>query len=73
MTNIQKILFHSLGVKRPETVVTADIVFAFQPDEDNVAYASLGLNGDEKLVAVAPRPWFEHEDGIYRKTCMGVR
>ncbi|CAM3133021.1 polysaccharide pyruvyl transferase CsaB [Filibacter tadaridae] len=51
----------SLGVKRPETVVTADIVFAFKSDEDNVAYASLGLNGDERLVAVAPRPWFEHE------------
>lgn len=58
---------HSLGVKRPETVVTADIVFAFKPDEDNVAYASLGLNGDEQLIAVAPRPWFEHEDDYIEK------
>lgn len=58
---------HSLGVTRPETVVTADIVFAFRPDEDNVAYASLGLTGDEKLVAVAPRPWFEHEDEYIEK------
>lgn len=57
----------SLGVKRPETVVTADIVFAFKPDEDPVAYASLGLKGDERLVAVAPRPWFDHEDEYIEK------
>ena len=57
----------SLGVKRPETVVTADIVFAFKPSEDNVAYVSLGLTGDERLVAVAPRPWFEHEDVYIEK------
>ncbi|MFJ7934358.1 polysaccharide pyruvyl transferase CsaB [Sporosarcina sp. NPDC096371] len=57
----------SLGVKRPETVVTADIVFAFKPDEDHVAYASLGLKGDERLVAVAPRPWFDHEDEYIEK------
>lgn len=58
---------HSLKVTRPETVVTADIVFAFKPDEDNVAYASLGLTGDERLVAVAPRPWFDHEDEYIEK------
>ncbi|KXH84022.1 polysaccharide pyruvyl transferase CsaB [Sporosarcina sp. HYO08] len=58
---------HSLGVKRPKTVVTADIVFAFKSDEDHVAYASLGLKGDERLVAVAPRPWFDHEDEYIEK------
>lgn len=58
---------HSLHVTRPETYVTADIVFAFKPDEDDVAYESLGLNGDEQLVAVAPRPWFEHEEAYIEK------
>lgn len=58
---------HSLGVTRPETVVTADIVFAFKPTEDHVAYASLGLKGNERLVAVAPRPWFDHEDEYIEK------
>lgn len=58
---------HSLGVKRPETVVTADIVFAFQGTADTSAYDSLDLTGNEKLVAVAPRPWFEHEDEYISK------
>lgn len=58
---------HSLGVKRPETVVTADIVFAFKSDEDTTAYDSLNLSGDERIVAVAPRPWFEHEDEYIEK------
>lgn len=58
---------HNLKVTKPETVVTADIVFAFKPTEDHVAYASLGLKGDERLVAVAPRPWFEHEDEYIEK------
>ena len=58
---------HSLGVKRPETVVTADIVFAFQGTEDTSAYDSLDLTGNEKLIAVAPRPWFEHEDEYIAK------
>lgn len=57
----------SLDVTRPETVVTADIVFAFKPDEDTTAYDSLNLNGDERLVAVAPRPWFDHEDEYIEK------
>ncbi|MDX1805952.1 MAG: polysaccharide pyruvyl transferase CsaB [Paenisporosarcina sp.] len=55
---------HSLGVKRPETVVTADIVFAFKADEEDSAYQSLLLTGDEKIVAVTVRPWFEHPDYI---------
>ena len=58
---------HSLGVKRPETVVTADIVFAFQGTEDTSAYDSLALVGKERLVAVAPRPWFEQEDEYIEK------
>ena len=58
---------HSLGVKRPETVVTADIVFAFQGTPDSAAYDSLQLTGSEKLVAVAPRPWFEQEDEYIEK------
>lgn len=58
---------HSLGVRRPETVVTADIVFAFQGTPDTSAYDSLQLNGSETLVAVAPRPWFEHEDEYITK------
>lgn len=56
-----------LGVTRPETVVTADIVFAFMADEDHSAYDSLPLTGNERLVAVAPRPWFEHEDAYIQK------
>ncbi|WJY26455.1 polysaccharide pyruvyl transferase CsaB [Sporosarcina trichiuri] len=58
---------HNLGVTKPETVVTADIVFAFKPDEDTSAYDSLSLTGDERLVAVAPRPWFDHEDEYIEK------
>ncbi|KGX90980.1 polysaccharide pyruvyl transferase CsaB [Pontibacillus marinus] len=46
-----------LGVKRPDSVVTSDIVFAYQGREDTVAYDSLGLSGDEHLVGVSVRPW----------------
>lgn len=56
-----------LGVTRPETVVTADIVFAFMADADHSAYDSLSLKGDERLVAVAPRPWFDHEEAYIEK------
>lgn len=58
---------HNLGVKRPETVVTADIVFAFQGTPDDSAYESLGLDGSERIVAVAPRPWFEEEEAYIEK------
>ncbi|WP_042350944.1 polysaccharide pyruvyl transferase CsaB [Bacillus massiliigorillae] len=51
---------HNLGVKKPETVVTSDIVFAFKKKEDSACMDSLQLKGDEKLVAVSMRPWFEH-------------
>ena len=55
-----KDLLHKLGVKRPESVVTADIVFAFQKKEDDACLRSLPLTGEEKLVAVSVRPWFQH-------------
>jgi polysaccharide pyruvyl transferase CsaB len=55
-----KDLLHKLGVNRPESVVTADIVFAFQKKEDQSCIESLPLKGDEKLVAVSVRPWFQH-------------
>lgn len=58
---------HNLGVTRPETVVTADIVFALELDPDDSAYDSLPLKGDERIVAVAPRPWFEHEEEYMTK------
>ena len=58
---------HSLGVTRPETVVTADIVFAFQGTPDDSAYESLDLDGSERIVAVAPRPWFEEEEAYIEK------
>lgn len=53
---------HDLGVTRPKTVVTADIVFAFQKKEDAACLQSLNLTGSEKLLAVSVRPWFEHRD-----------
>lgn len=51
---------HKLGVNRPETVVTSDIVFAFKKKHDTACLDSIDLRGDEKLVAVSMRPWFEH-------------
>ncbi len=56
-----KELLHKLGVKKPKTVVTSDIVFAFKKKEDRSCIESLDLNGDEKLVAVSVRPWFGRE------------
>ena len=53
-----KDLLHKLGVNRPESVVTADIVFAFHQKEDNACLDSLPLKGGERLVAVSVRPWF---------------
>ncbi|OMP66620.1 polysaccharide pyruvyl transferase CsaB [Domibacillus epiphyticus] len=52
----------NLKVTRPETVVTADIVFAFQKKHDDACMQSLNLTGGEKLLAVSVRPWFEHND-----------
>lgn len=53
-----KTYLETLGVKRPQTVVTADIVFAFQEKPDDSCRASLELTGQEKVVAVSVRPWF---------------
>jgi polysaccharide pyruvyl transferase CsaB len=54
-----KELLYKLGVRKPETVVTSDIVFAFQAKEDRSGIESLSLKGNEKLVAVSVRPWFD--------------
>ncbi|MEK4146197.1 polysaccharide pyruvyl transferase CsaB [Robertmurraya sp. FSL W8-0741] len=55
-----KDLLHKLGVNRPESKVTADIVFAFKKKEDDACMKSLPLRGDEKILAVSVRPWFQH-------------
>jgi len=57
-----KQLLYELGVTRPETVVTADIVFAFRHKEDHACLESLRLRGDEQLVAVSVRPWLDRRD-----------
>ena len=51
-----------LNVTKPETVVTSDIVFAFRKKHDTSCMDSLDLRGDEKLVAVSVRPWFEYTE-----------
>lgn len=50
---------HKLGVRKPETVVTSDIVFAFKPKADSVCIDSLQIAHKDNLVAVSVRPWFE--------------
>lgn len=50
---------YTLGVTRPKTVVTSDIVFAFKQKEDNACMNSLQLTQTDQLVAVSVRPWFE--------------
>lgn len=57
-----KDLLANLGITKPETVVTADIVFAFHHKVDDACRESLPLKGDEKLVAVSVRPWFTNEE-----------
>lgn len=57
-----KDLLEKLGVTRPKTVVTADIVFGFQKKPDDACMQSLELTGDERLVAVSVRPWFSHTE-----------
>lgn len=57
-----KDLLIKLGITRPKTVVTADIVFAFQHKVDDACLDSLSLTGQEKLVAVSVRPWFSHDE-----------
>ena len=54
-----KDLLEELGVRRPETVVTSDIVLAYQPQVDVACLDSLPLEKRENLVAVSVRPWFE--------------
>ena len=56
-----KDLLIKLGVTRPETVVTSDIVFAFHPQKDTACMDSLpaSIRNKDNLVAVSVRPWFE--------------
>ncbi|MEW4285814.1 polysaccharide pyruvyl transferase CsaB [Priestia koreensis] len=55
-----KDLLHKLGVTKPETIVTSDIVFAFHRKEDTSCMDSLPqLERRDNLVAVSVRPWFE--------------
>ncbi|RDI40160.1 polysaccharide pyruvyl transferase CsaB [Falsibacillus pallidus] len=54
-----KDLVQKLGVSKPETVVTSDIVFAFKAKPDDSCIKTLPLTGSEELVAVSVRPWFE--------------
>ena len=58
-----KDLLIELGVTRPETVVTSDIVFAFHHHKDTACMDSLpaSIQNKDNLVAVSvrPCPWFE--------------
>lgn len=54
-----KDLLIKLGVTRPQTVVTSDIVFAYKPRKDTACIDSLPLENRDNLVAVSVRPWFE--------------
>ncbi|MFC0187331.1 polysaccharide pyruvyl transferase CsaB [Fictibacillus aquaticus] len=55
-----KQLLHKLGVKRPKSIVTSDIVFGFMPKEDKACLESLPLAEEDmnRVVAVSVRPWF---------------
>ncbi|MDL4838886.1 polysaccharide pyruvyl transferase CsaB [Aquibacillus rhizosphaerae] len=60
-----KNLLQSLKVTKPETIVTADIVFAFKRKTDNSCFLSLPekwKNYKDSLVAVSVRPWFGSDD-----------
>jgi polysaccharide pyruvyl transferase CsaB len=57
-----KDLLKKLGVTRPESVVTSDIVFAFKQKDDDSCLKSLPLTGNEKIVSVSVRPWFSHTE-----------
>ncbi|MCD5324098.1 MULTISPECIES: polysaccharide pyruvyl transferase CsaB [Pontibacillus] len=50
---------HDLKVTRPKTVVTADIVFAYQGRDDDACVESLPIKRDDSLVGISVRPWFE--------------
>lgn len=51
-----------LQVNRPETIVTADIVFAFQHRIDTACMDSVEIERTDNLVAVSVRPWFNYTD-----------
>lgn len=60
--DFSKNYLQSLHVTKPKTVVTADIVFAFQHKVDEACLESIPIDSTEKLVAVAVRPWFDHTE-----------
>ncbi|WP_242705602.1 polysaccharide pyruvyl transferase CsaB [Pontibacillus sp. ALD_SL1] len=47
-----------LGVTRPETVVTSDIVFAYRGQEDRSCIESLPIEENQSIVGISVRPWF---------------
>ncbi|WP_232299481.1 polysaccharide pyruvyl transferase CsaB [Pontibacillus chungwhensis] len=49
---------HKLGVTRPETVVTSDIVFAYQGHNDRSCIESLPIEENQSIVGISVRPWF---------------
>ncbi|MGD6961128.1 polysaccharide pyruvyl transferase CsaB [Fictibacillus phosphorivorans] len=55
-----KELLHKLGVNRPKSIVTSDIVFGFVPKEDRACLDSLPLSEEDmkRVVSVSVRPWF---------------
>ncbi|MGM8215068.1 polysaccharide pyruvyl transferase CsaB [Bacillaceae bacterium W0354] len=62
-----KELLHELGVRKPETVVTADIAFAYPETHDDTCLNSLPeVVRGSRLVGVSIRPWFD-EKKLYRE------
>ncbi len=54
---------HDLRVTKPQTIVTADVVFALEThDPADTIRRELQLTDDDRYIAIAPRPWFEHEE-----------
>ncbi|WP_188206917.1 polysaccharide pyruvyl transferase CsaB [Alkalibacillus aidingensis] len=62
-----KDLLEKLKVRKPETIVTADIAFAYPASEDDACLTNLpGEVQGQKLVGVSIRPWFE-EKKLYQE------
>lgn len=62
-----KQLLDKLGVNKPDIIVTADIVFAFQTKETNTSRLDKLLPSNKgPFVAVSVRPWFDQEDYLKR-------
>ncbi|MFC4618528.1 polysaccharide pyruvyl transferase CsaB [Camelliibacillus cellulosilyticus] len=57
-----KILLGTLGVYKPKTAVTADIVLAFQHKKGKLPHQPLSQLKSRAHVAISVRPWFDHTD-----------